>query len=182
MTRARLKKSEAVYPWAVFMARMLARNPVIVHGLGLTKREGELIWKKTNGRSSPSGQFPSNHDWYIETPERRFQGAFLILMYQKALTVMPRELALPHAYYHFARLTAGEWKESKSKDTDGAFRKVETDYSLPYSRAFNLVAGFHEEQNTQSRNNHLMIKCCKSCSGKYLARFDEGGSKCPLCP
>lgn len=179
---SRLKKSEAIYPWAVFMAKMLARNPIIVHGLGLTKREGESIWKKTNHRSSPSGQFPSNQDWYLETTERRFQGAMLVLMYQKALTVMPRELALPHTYYHFSRITAGEWKGSRHKDADGAFRNVESDYALPYSRAFNLIAGFHVDQDVQNRRNHLIVKCCKGCSGKYLARFDEGGYKCPLCP
>ncbi|ABM39608.1 FlhC family transcriptional regulator [Polaromonas naphthalenivorans] len=178
---SRLKKSEAVYPWAVYMARMLARNPIIVHALGLTKREGETIWKKTNNRSSPSGQFPSNHDWYLETTDRRFQGALFILMYQKALTAMPRELALPHTYYHFSNITAGEWKGPKGQDVDGAFRNIESDYALPYSRAFNLIAGYHNEQNPQSRHTHLVVKCCKGCLGKYLARFDEGGSKCPLC-
>lgn len=177
----KVDKDEAAIAWALHMSSMLVRNPIIERDLGLTKTASLALWKRVNdGRSSPSGQGPCAPDWYVATTERRFQGALIILMYRKALEVMPKIYALPHSYYHFARITAGEWTgEKAARPQDPAYRARESDYTIPYSRVVALVT-ILEEGRVDSLKE-LSIKACKACESKFLARFDEVGAKCPLC-
>lgn len=173
-------KRELIFPWAFHMAGLLVRNPIIARDLGLTKNESQTIWQKVNGRSSPSGMGPWSADWYCETVDRRFQSALLILMYNQSAKVFPKFLALPYTFYHFARLTAGEWKVPKSTGrSDPAFRSREHDYTIPYSRALALVTEMDKAKNGDHID--LLIKSCKACNSKFMAKHDEGGNKCPLC-
>lgn len=176
--KSRLDKSESAFPWAFHMAGLLVRNPIITRDLNLTAKESKEIWKRVNGRSSSSGQGPYIAAWYLESNDRRFQGAMIMLLYYRACKTFPETFALPHAYYHFARMTAGEMKTKGSRvDDDPAFREREQDYTIPYARALALKS----EITKKSGSVELVIRTCKACNSKFLASHEETNETCPLC-
>ncbi len=159
---------------------MLVRNPTVARNVGLSETESQRIWKRVNSRSSPSGQLPWSGEWFLQADIRRFQGALITLMYWKAKEALGETLALPHAYFYFARLTAGEHKVERSKRReDPAYRESENNYTINYSRAYDLVKKMDLVQAGHPQD--LVIKCCKSCDRKYLSGPTEGGAKCPVC-
>ncbi|UUZ66280.1 FlhC family transcriptional regulator (plasmid) [Polaromonas sp. P1-6] len=173
-------KLESLLPWARAMARMRARACTISDQLGVSSAEARRVWREENGQSSPSGLQPSHFDWYLKTPERRYQSALLVLLDQKALSQYPSAVAFTHAYYHFSRMTAGEWQKNGTRDP--AFRDKEGDYTIPYSRGFYLVKNYQDSlYPDNSRKCELLLRACRQCRGKYMSHRDEPGGQCPVC-
>lgn len=177
---ATLSRNEDLFPWARQMIRMLARASTVTRQLGLSKTEAGKLWREIHGRSSPSGQTPSDQLWFLKTPERRFDAAFLLLAYHRSLARLPAEKSFAHAYYYYARMTAGGWKDAT--DADGAFRTKEEDYTIPYSRGDYLVRSYTDSKALDgSRLCPLILKACKLCDTKFLSHIDETGNRCPIC-
>ena len=175
-----INKLESLVPWARSMAKMRARACTISAQLGISRAVAKRIWTEENGGSSPSGLQPSHANWYLKTPERRYQSALLISMNQLALQQYPASIAFSYAYYHFSRITAWEWKDRG--ESDPAFRSCEEDYTIPYARGLNLVKLYHDDlYPDHTRKCELIMRACRSCRGNYLSHKDEAGGKCPLC-
>lgn len=175
-----LSRNEDLFPWARLMIRMLARASTVTRQLGLSKAEAGKLWRETHGRSSPSGQTPSDMNWFLKTPERRFDAAFMLLAYHTSLATIPAEKAFAQTYYYYARMTAAGWKDQT--DCDGAFREKEEDYTIPYSRGDYLVRTYTDTRGIDGlRLCPLLLKACRICNTKYLSHVDEHGSKCQIC-
>jgi Flagellar transcriptional activator (FlhC) len=171
---------EAKLPWARAMARMRARACTISDQLGLSNAEARRIWREENGQSSPSGLQPSHLNWYLKTPERRFQSAILVHLNYQALQMFEPPVAFIHAFYNFSRLTAGEWQHIGTSDP--AYRASESDYTIPYSRGFNLIRNYQDSlylDNT--RKCELILRSCRLCKSKFMSHQEELAGKCPLC-
>jgi hypothetical protein len=170
-------RAEELLPWVRSMVRMRGRQRPISHLTGVTSTVVKQIWQKENQRSSPSGQTPSDIEWYIRTPTLRFQSAMLLNFYHLAESQFPKEIAFAYAYFHFASLTGGEWQGDH-----GAYRSSDEDYTITFSRALFLTQHYTDAVYFKSRRRlfPLAIKTCRCCKSNYLAREEEQ-SKCPMC-
>ncbi len=178
---SKVKLIESVVPWARAMVLMRARACTIAEQLDMSKSDARRMWLEEHGKSSPSGLQPSDLSWYLKTPERRFQGAILLQIAHLSAQSLPLKVSFTHAYYHFARLTAGEYKMGSQGD-DPAFRPTERDYTIPYSRGFYLYQIYSDDKlNSGQRKCSLIIRSCRVCKSKYLSSVDEANSKCPSC-
>lgn len=171
----------AVYPWARMMARMQARASIISQITGLSVTDGRRIWHEELGRSSPSGQQPHDSNWFLKTAKRRYHAAWIILAANEASKTMPEYAAFAHAYYHYARVTAGSIPRS-IWEQDPAYRGGEKDYEIPFSRAHYLCQIYTDDTFADGRRKcELQISRCKKCGGIYLSHVNEISKKCPLC-
>ena len=170
-------RAEELMPWIRMMVKMRGRQLPITHLTGVTSSVVKEVWQIENKRSSPSGQTPSDLEWYLRTPTLRYQSAMLLILFHSAQKSFPKEVAFAHAFYHFSSLTGGEWSGDH-----GAFRSSDDDYTIPFSRAHFLIKTYNDDIDymTQRRKCPLKIKVCRCCSGRYLAREEEQ-NKCPLC-
>lgn len=167
--------------WAKMMARMQARACVISRISGLSVAECRKLWHSEVGRSSPSGQQPADDNWFLKTPLRRGHAALILMLYAQARKTLPDFAAFPHAYYHYARATAGV-ADRGSWEFDPAFRRSEDDYVIPFSRAHFLSLIYNDDERADGvRKCKLQIRRCKSCGGAYLAHIEEIGRKCGCC-
>lgn len=173
-----LERARHTYPWGLALARMQARACTISQLIGSTESEARALYKEANGRSSPSGQQPVDILWYVQTPERRFQSALLLLLYERASQSYPPGLALAHAYFHFSSMTAAEWGDGFGT----AFRDTERDYTLSFARA-NYLANIYTDQKDLhgARRSQLQLIRCRLCSSIFLAEAHETDHRCPLC-
>ena len=167
------------YPWGLALARMMARACTIAQITGTTEAEARALYKEAHfGRSSPSGQQPVDIGWYTKTPERRYQSALLLLLYERSYQKYPPGLALAHAYFHFASMTAGEWDAPYGT----AFRDSEKDYVLNFARANYLVKIYDDQKDLHgARKSQLQLLRCRLCRSIYLAKAEETDHRCPLC-
>ncbi len=167
------------YPWGIALAKMKARACTISQITNCTESEARALYKEANlGKSSPSGQQPVDISWYTNTPERRYQSALLLLMYERASKKYPPGLALAHAYFHFSCITAGEWEYPFGT----AFRDNEKDYVLNFARANYLVKIYDDQKDLHgARKSQLHLMRCRLCSTIYLAQSDETDHRCPIC-
>lgn len=174
-------KDTQVNTWAKIMARMQARACIISKLSGLSVAECRKLWHSEVGRSSPSGQQPADDAWFLKTPLRRSHAALILQLYAQSRKTLPKYAAFPHAYYHYARLTAG-LADRSSWDTDPAFRRSEDDYVIPFSRAHFLTLIYNDDERADGvRKCTLHVRRCKSCGGLYLAHTEEIGRKCACC-
>lgn len=171
------ERAEELLPWVRTMVRMRGRQRLISKLTGVTPTVVKSIWMREHHRSSPSGQTPSDLDWYVRTPTLRFQSAMLLNFFHTVQPHFPKEIAFAHAYYHFATLTGGEWDGEH-----GAYRREDSDYTIPFPRALFLVKSYTDEVDltTKRRLFPLAIKTCRCCLANFLAREEEQ-SKCPIC-
>lgn len=173
-------KTEEVLLLARAMARMRARACTISDQLGVSNAEARRVWREENGKSSPSGLQPSHLNWYLKTPERRFQSAMLVHLNQAALETFEPSVAFIHAFYNFSRLTAGEWQGGGTGDP--AYRDNESDYTIPYSRGFYLVKNYQDTRYLDNtRKCELLLRACRLCKSKFMSHQDELAGKCPTC-
>lgn len=172
-----------VYPWARMMVKLCARACVITQLTGLSQLDTRNLWREIAGDSSPSGQQPNDLNWYTKTPQRRAHAALLVRLYGQAARGMPEYAAYPHAFYHYARMTASPAESFLWLDSgDPAFRTSEKDYIIPFSRGYFLVQSYTEERFASGRRKcELEIRRCRKCQGQYMAHINEGGVICPVC-
>ncbi|ABM59466.1 FlhC family transcriptional regulator [Verminephrobacter eiseniae] len=170
-----------LYETAKVMAKMQARACVISRITGLSIADTRKIWHDEMGRSSPSGQQPNDDQWFLKSPLRRMHGALILQLYARAQKAMPPHAAFTHAYYHYARLTAGLAPRSTWQG-DPAFRQSEDDYVIPFLRAHFLTLLYTDETLSDGqRKCNLQTRRCKSCGTLYLGHVEEVSSKCPIC-
>ncbi|TBR76979.1 MAG: hypothetical protein EPN64_04460 [Burkholderiaceae bacterium] len=167
------------YPWALALAKMKARACTISQIVNTTEAEARALYKEANhGKSSPSGQQPVDIAWYTLTPERRFQSALLLVMYERACRSYPPGLALTHAYYHFSCITSGEWEDPYGT----AFRDSEKDYQLNFARANYLVKIYDDQKDLYgARKSQLQLVKCRVCGTIILSQSDDADHRCPIC-
>ena len=167
---------------AKFMSKMQARACVISRITGLSGTEARRIWKKIFGRSSPSGQQPTDFAWFLKTPERRSHAGLLLMLYHRAQAgLLPENAQFPHAYYHYGRITGGSVAPESWKNKDPAFRSRENDYVIPFSRGHFLALTYTDEIDRAGiRKCPLQLRRCKTCGGIYLGHWDEAQNKCPV--
>ena len=174
-------EKERTNNWAQFMARMQARACIISKITGISNADSRKIWKQVVGKGSPSGQQPADDNWFLKSPLRRTHSALILSLYAIAQKNMPQYAAFAHAYYHYARITAGIY-ENKFMTDDPAFRTNEDDYVIPFSRAYFLVLIYTDEEISPGvRKCNLQVRRCRSCSSLYLSHVEEFGHKCPQC-
>ena len=176
-----LNEPMTLQSWARFMSKMQARACIVSRVTGLSGTEARRIWKMIFGRSSPSGQQPTDFAWFLKTPERRSHAALLLMLYQQAQEGMPEYADFSHAYYHYGRMTGGNISPQEWQNDDPAFRMSEKDYVIPFSRGHFLALTYTDDlDRTGVRKCPLQLRRCKSCGGIYLAHWDEAQNKCPV--
>jgi hypothetical protein len=175
-------RARYLYPWGITLAKMMARACTISQITGLTESEARSLYKEArNGKSSPSGQQPVDIGWYTQTPERQYQSALLLLLYERARRGYPPGLALAHAYYHFSSMTAGEW-HSAPRDGIGPYRDSERDYAINFARGNYLVNVYNDQKDLHgARKSSLMLIKCRLCRAIFLSEATTAERRCPLC-
>jgi hypothetical protein len=170
--------SAKIGPWIKAMVSMRARQGSIKHITGASAFTIKEQWMAIHGRPSPSGQNPSDMEWFLKTANLRYQAAFFLMLFQAAKIGHAKQTAIAAAYFHFAHVTSGEWGR---KSNTPAYRSDESDYTLPFARAHYLASIFTDAKSPRGeRLCFLEIKKCRRCGGKYLAHKDER-SVCPPC-
>lgn len=171
-----------IYAWVSLMTKMQARACVISRITGISSAEARRIWHAENKRSSPSGQQPNDLNWFLKTSARRSHSAILLCFYWRAKQTLPEYAAFAHAYYHYARLTAGDTDPKGWVDADPAFRSSEGDYLIPFSRGHYLATVYTDETRLNGdRKCPLRLRRCKICEGIYLSEESETSRICPVC-
>lgn len=164
------------------MVKMQARACVISRLTGISAAESRRIWHAENGRSSPSGQQPNDLRWFLKTAIRRSHSALILMLYNRAQADLPAYAAFAHAYYHYARIAAGESNQESWVDDDPAFRSSEADYVIPFSRAHYLAVTYTDDTRLNGdRKCPLMLRKCKSCDATFLLDESETEKNCPAC-
>lgn len=179
-----LKKSSAneKLPWIKMMVKMQARACVISRLTGMPAAESRRIWHAENSRSSPSGQQPNDLQWFLKTAIRRSHSALILTLNAEAQRTMPAYAAFAHAYYHYARITSGTSNKENWVGEDPAYRKSESDYVIPFSRAHYLSEVYTDDTRLNGeRKCPLMLRRCKACEGVYLSHESETEKNCPNC-
>jgi hypothetical protein len=167
-----------VGPWIKAMVLLRARQGAIKHITGASSASVKEQWLSIHGRPSPSGQNPSDMEWFLRTANLRYQSALFLMLFHVAKLGHSKQTAIAAAYFHFAHMTSGEWAR---KSLTPAYRAEESDYTLPFARAHYLASIFTDAKDPSGgRLCFLEIKKCRRCAGKFLAHKDER-SVCPLC-
>ncbi len=175
------KKISQAVEWARLMAHLQARACIISRVTGMSAADSRRLWHNEIGRSSPSGQQPNDFDWFLKSGTRRIHAAMILQLYAIAEKSLPSYAALTHAYYHYARMTAG-MADRESWTTDPAFRRSEEDYVIPFSRAHFLSQIYTDDElENGKRKCPLQVRRCKSCGTLYLGHVEETSKKCPIC-
>lgn len=175
------KKYLEIYEWITLMIKMQARACIISKIAGVTSPEARKIWREETGRSSPSGQQPTDSSWFLKTPIRRFHAALILQLYARSVKILPEYAAFAHCYYHYARITAGIYPKEKWVDADPAFREAEDDYVIPFSRAYFLVSTYTDDEVSGVRCCELQVRKCRNCNSIFLSHVQEIQRKCPQC-
>lgn len=175
------KKSIHNLEWAKLMAHLQARACVISRLTGMSASDSRKLWHAEIGRSSPSGQQPNDADWFLKSGIRRTHSAMILQLYAISEKVLPAYAGFTHAYYHYARMTAG-LVERESWTTDPAFRRSEDDYVIPFARAHFLAQIYTDDQLADGKRKcALQVRRCKACGTLYLGHIEESEKKCPAC-
>lgn len=170
-----------IHQWARLMARLQARACVISRITGMSNAASRRMWHQIYGKGSPSGQQPADDTWFLKTGLRRAHAALILQLYAQSSQHLPQYAAFTHAYYHYARITAG-LNERRTWDDDPAFRSSEDDYVIPFSRAYFLVLIYTDEEMADgTRKCKLQVRRCRSCGALYLSHTEEISRKCPGC-
>lgn len=169
-----------VYEWAEMMVAMGGRSCVVAQLTKLSDAEVRGIYQRVLGRSSPSGQQPTDLNWYLRSPIRRLHSALLVVLYAQCKH-MPPYAAFANAYYHYARTTAASVERQKWT-RDPAFRTSEKDYVIPFSRGYFLVSMYSDETDAYGKRLcELQMRRCKKCGGLYMSHITEASTLCPVC-
>lgn len=175
------KDKQRANDWSLFMARMHARACIISRITGISNSDSRKIWKHVIGKGSSSGQMPTDDNWFLKTPVRRSHAALILALYSTTQKTMPKYAAFAHAYYHYARITAGT-HINRHHDDDPAFRDSEDDYIIPFTRAYFLTQIYTDETMMCGTRKCKLVLCrCRCCSSLYLGHVEEIEKKCLQC-
>lgn len=174
------KKQSDILEWARLMVRLRARASIVSEIAGISDVDARKLWHQETGSKPPSGQQGNDEKWFLKG-QRRVHSALILQLHAISSKSLPKHASLAHAYYHYARITAGI-SDHGSWETDPAFRRSEDDYVIPFSRAYFLVRTYTDDQySSGKRKCDLQIRRCKSCGTLFLGHVQEVGHKCPSC-
>jgi len=182
----RKKSTTTMIEWAKMLIRMRARGFMISQLTGLPDSVIRQMWQTVNGVSAPSGQAPSNMDWYYGTAVRQVHSALIMRQYA-LVSHLPVYAAVAQTYYHYAHLTAADSRRSSwALSRDPAYREHETDYEIPFSRAYELIKHYTDEvfeagPRKGQRKCELQIRRCNRCGTHFMSSVNTAEKICGFC-
>ncbi len=155
-------------------AHLGARAVVLSNLCHIRPAEAREICRQIQKKQATSGQTPTDHQWFLQTHERRKHGALLLLLFARFAEYHQQQL--PNDYIALGALLA---YKTYSRLVPDRLVSVER-FFLLIDGGFKLSGIFHHGYSGYGTDNIKILKC-KNCQIPHLVEDFRISFICPAC-